>query len=117
VRAARSQRDELTLESRRIEAMLRAALVMVERSEASADAEAAPSPPAEPSRAPEPTLAVPPPRLVESDAGGWPQADTSTFEPVDLPPPAEERSPEANLEPGIIRRLASGSSRDFDCGD
>lgn len=90
-RAAQSERERLFAEARRVEALLRGALGMVEEGTAIALTAPAEEPPADP----------------------WPREDTREFEPVRLPPVAtpEKRAEDA---PQPILRKVAGASRDFD---
>ncbi len=106
-RAAHAERERLLLEARRIEAMLRAALGIIEDSTAGASpAEATPA------------------GTGEQDAGEavevspWKKEDTREFEPINLPPVQEpvDGGDEAAPTP-LLRKLVGGDSRDFDWGE
>jgi cell division initiation protein len=116
-RAAQGQRERLFAETRRIEALLRAALGMVQ------EGLARPSSPA-PGEVPESTEPVAEEKSVDS----WPtelvrqerREDTREFAPISLPPVEaanehEEHEEEVPQRPP--RQIVGGESRDFDWGD
>jgi hypothetical protein len=139
--SAQVQREALLVESRRIEAMLRAALSMIESD--AAPASPAPSPPE--SSAPQPSGNPPEqvernpgqarldwgpfvpdiapgstplePRLPESEEVGWPAEDADEFGAVILPPPIESSEPDETIERRpFLRRIAGEGGRTFDWG-
>jgi cell division initiation protein len=122
LRTAQTQRETLGIESRRIEGMLRAALVMVEEGAEPASLEVvagslsvAAQPPAAVSTALEDTQIHPAVTAAAHPA----DEDSGEFRPVALPP-APEGEPDRSEAPSatpFLRRLASGTSRDFDWGD
>ncbi len=113
-RSAHEERERLLLEARRIEAMLRAALSMMESTTSEAAGRPAVSVPV-PIAAPDPAAVEP-----EPEAPPWPREDTREFEPISLPPVQEslvaESEPEPEPQP-MLRRVAGGDSRDFDWGE
>jgi cell division septum initiation protein DivIVA len=98
-RAAQDEHERLQVESRRITAMLRGALSMVDGSAVEAAAE-------------------PEPLADESPSPLWRREDTREFEPIRLPPVAELPSLEDVPEPQpFLQRLAGRNARDLDWGD
>jgi cell division initiation protein len=128
LREAETQRERLVLETRRIEGMLRAALVLVEPIAQVPVSSLKPPAPTDAVEEPWPTHATPPapqpmPESLDSDPDGWSVDDTSVFEPVRLPriEPVDE-APDAAAESAstgspFLRRLAGGSSGEFNWGD
>lgn len=112
VRAAQGQRERLFAETRRIEALLRAALGIVEEGLAA---------PPEPREVSEPTDPV----VEENPIDPWPiepvqpdrREDTREFAPVILPPVEAAGEPEENVPGRPLRRVVGGESRDFDWGE
>jgi|ERR1700722_2949784 hypothetical protein len=137
--SAQVQREALLLESRRIEAMLRAALGMVEPettpesvAPSAPDARAPePAAPAQVERKPGqarldwgpfvPDLDAAPrpvePRLPASDDVGWPPPDADEPGAVILPPAIDFPEPDATIERRpFLRRMAGDGRRTFDWG-
>jgi len=138
VRGALAQRETLLLESRRIEAMLRAALVMLEPTANPALSEpaapgsevsslgpelgfeqGAPDPGAG-AAAPDPDTAPDErePHLVDPELVGWPRANGDGFDPFDFPPAIEPPGSGETVEPKpVLRRIAGEGTRGFDWGE
>lgn len=128
LRQAESQRERLVLETRRIEGMLRAALVLVEPIAQVPVSSLEPPAGSDAVEEPWPTQGTPPepqakPESLEPDPDGWSVDDTSVFEPVRLPriEPTDEAA-EAAVEgeaagSPFLRRLAGGSTGEFNWGD
>ena len=133
VRTAQADREQLMIESRRIEGMLRAALGNVEDGMAPALPErvssageerpslGAPVTPVAPLPAPEKHL--PPP--TQEDMPGWPREDTDEFDEVPPDEAAQSQAPPQShqeLDPGnppqpILERISGAGSADFDWGE
>ncbi len=116
LRKAQGEREQLIVESRRIEGMLRAALGNVEDGLAPVAAA-----PVEAFSSAEKHL--PPP--IQEDMPGWPREDTDEFAPVSPNDAAQpqapsqappERLPENPPEP-ILERISGSGSADFDWGE
>ena len=117
MRTAQGERERLFAETRRIEALLRAALGMVQES-------AFVSMPQQPQTEPEPA-----PELAQAaEEESWPvepiveerREDTREFGPIHLPPVVEAMKavePERELPERSLRQVVGGESRDFDWGD
>jgi cell division initiation protein len=109
-RTAQSERNRLFLETRRIEALLRAALGMIQEGTAvqgqpQQHEEQSEQSPVEPSW---PLERAPDER----------REDTRQFNPVSLPPVAEEPEGQEESPPErSLRQVVGGDSRDFDWGD
>lgn len=122
LRSAQTQRETLAIESRRIEGMLRAALVMVEEGGEPANLEVVAGSLSVAAEAPaaigaaledteiHPAVSAPAPAADE---------ESGEFRPVALPPAVDEEGQRSEARPAtpFLRRLASGTSRDFDWGD
>jgi cell division initiation protein len=114
-RAAQGQRERLFAETRRIEALLRAALGMVQ------EGLAAPSAPEEPREVFGATELV----AEENPVDSWPtehvhqerREDTREFAPISLPPVEAANEPEEKAPQRPLRQVVGGESRDFDWGD
>lgn len=118
VRTAQNERERLFAEARRIEALLRSALGMVQESSFVT------TPPAEQQPAEQPVPAPAEDHAPEADS--WPAADvvdvrrddTREFDPIPLPAvveTVEESQPERSERP--VHQAVGGDSRDFDWGD
>jgi len=133
-RAAQTERERLYAESKRIEAMLRAALGIVE-SESMAPAPPVPAPVADQAvpvpvveHEPEPVAFVVPPspvadeeqvHAVESEYG-WAREDTREFEPISAEPEPEPEHQVEHEDPAdqpVLERVPGAGSRDFDWGE